>query len=162
MRRILLALAFCAAAAAAVAQSVGVPMVQSIGPTDITRIIPSAAPSAQSVYASMLQLQAWVFGGNSQRTGTTAPALGVNCGTAPSIAGNDYAGVVTMGTGTPVACTITFNTAYVAAPTCVVSSQTAYGTSTLSYTVSTTAITTGQAAIDSNKVSYVCVAKAGG
>src|SRR5947209_1683614 len=34
---------------------------------------------------------------------TTAPAL-TSCGTSPSIVGTDFAGTVTMGTGTPTGC----------------------------------------------------------
>jgi hypothetical protein len=49
----------------------------------------------------------------------TAPAL-TSCGTSPAIVGTDVAGTVTMGTGTPTGCVITFNVAYIAAPHCIV------------------------------------------
>lgn len=145
----------------AYAQSVVAPQVQQINPTDLFQDIPKGKPSAGNVYASALQLQAWLFGGNSQRTGATAPAL-TSCGTSPAISGNDYAGTITLGTGTPTGCVATFNTAYVAAPTCVVTSRTAPATTTPAYTVSTAAITITQAANSSNLYDYVCVAKAGG
>jgi hypothetical protein len=52
------------------------------------------------------------------RGSTTAPAL-TSCGTSPAIIGTDLAGTVTMGTGTPTGCVITFNSAKTAAPHCV-------------------------------------------
>jgi len=89
-----------------------------------------------------------------------APALS-SCGTSPSIVGTDTAGEVTMGTGSPAACTITFNVAYVSAPYCVVTWQ-ANPLATQNYSVSTTAITIGQTATSSNKLNYHCIARAGG
>lgn len=146
--------------AVAVAQTVLVPRVQSIAAADVIQVIPGAAPSAGNVYASMLQLQAYTFGGNSQRTSVTAPAL-TSCGTgSPSILGDDVAGTVTMGTSA-TGCVITFNTAYGTAPHCVVTSRTAYGTTALAYTVSTTAITTTQSSGSSNLVDYICKAPIG-
>ena len=47
-----------------------------------------------------------------------------SCGTAPANAGNDTRGRVTIGTGSPTACTISFNTSYATPPHCVI---TAYG-----------------------------------
>ena len=48
-----------------------------------------------------------------------AAAVGT-CGTSPAISGNDTRGVVTLGTGGPTACTITFASAYTTAPYCVI------------------------------------------
>jgi hypothetical protein len=90
----------------------------------------------------------------------TAPAL-TSCGTNPSITGTDTAGIVTMGTGTPTGCIITFNVAYVSAPYCVVS-WIATPLGSQSYATSNTAITLTQTATSSNKVQYVCVGQAGG
>lgn len=92
--------------------------------------------------------------------GASGPAL-TSCGTSPAIVGSDIAGTVTMGTGAPTGCVITFARAYVAAPPCVVSWQ-ATPLATQSYTISTTAITLTQTATSSNKVNYVCVAASGG
>ena len=93
-------------------------------------------------------------------TSGTAPAL-TSCGTSPAIAGTDTAGTVTMGTGTPTGCVITFNTAYTTAPHCTVTWR-ATPLASQSYAVSTTAITLTQTATDSNVVDYICVAPAGG
>lgn len=42
------------------------------------------------------------------------------CGTSPSISGNDMRGEVTLGTGSPTACTVTFASAYATSPFCVI------------------------------------------
>lgn len=91
---------------------------------------------------------------------TTAPAL-TSCGTSPSISGSDTAGTVTMGTGTPTGCVITFNVAYTTAPHCVVNWR-ATPLASQSYTVSTTALTLTQTATSSNLVDYACIAPSGG
>ena len=85
----------------------------------------------------------------------TAPAL-TSCGTSPTISGGDMAGSVTMGTGAPTGCVITFATAYSTAPHCVVTWR-ATPLATQSYAVSTTAITLTQLATSSNVVDYVCM-----
>lgn len=93
-------------------------------------------------------------------TAGTAPAL-TSCGTTPAIAGTDTSGTVTMGTGTPTGCVITFATAYTGAPHCVVSWE-ATPLASQSYAVTTTAITLTQTATSSNKVDYWCAAPSGG
>lgn len=90
----------------------------------------------------------------------TAPTLS-SCGTSPAVVGDGKAGEVTMGTGTPTGCVITFATAYASAPYCVVSWQ-ATPLASQSYSVSATAITLTQTATDSNKVNYVCWGRSGG
>jgi hypothetical protein len=141
----------------AVAQ-VTLPQVQSMNYNDLIGVITKGVPTAQGMYASALQLQACLFSGNSQRTGATAPAL-TSCGTSPAIAGNDYAGTVTMGTGSPTGCVITFNTAYSAAPHCVVSPRSQI--TSFAYTVSATAITITQTGTSSDLADYVCVTNLG-
>ncbi len=90
----------------------------------------------------------------------TAPAL-TSCGTDPAISGDDQAGEVTMGTGSPTGCVITFNVAYVSAPYCVVTWQ-ATPLLSQSYVVSNTAITLTQTATSSDKVNYLCRGRVGG
>lgn len=90
----------------------------------------------------------------------TAPAL-TSCGTSPAITGTDLAGTVTMGTGTPTGCVITFNVPYAAAPHCVVT-WIATPLASQSYVTSATAITLTQTATSSNVAKYFCVAQAGG
>ena len=103
---------------------------------------------------------------------TTAPAYNghqvivggtpvlTSCGTAPAIYGSDQAGQVTMGTGTPTGCVITFKKPYLTAPLCTVSWQAELAS--MEYTVTNTAITLVQTATDSNLVNYVCFARRGG
>jgi hypothetical protein len=87
------------------------------------------------------------------------------CGTNPAVAGSDTAGEVTMGTGTPTGCVISFTPgtygAYNAAPFCTVTWQ-GDPLATQHYTVSTAAITITQTATSSNKVNYTCIARNGG
>jgi hypothetical protein len=91
---------------------------------------------------------------------TTAPAL-TSCGTSPSISGTDVAATVTMGTGSPTGCTITFNTAFTSAPHCTV---TWHGTplTTQTYAVTNTALTLAQQATSSDIVDYQCIGPNGG
>lgn len=84
-----------------------------------------------------------------------APTLS-SCGTNPSISGSNQAATITMGTGNPTGCTITFaaENPYSATPNCVVSWQA--NLASMQYTVSQTTITLTQTATSSNKVSFFC------
>lgn len=84
-----------------------------------------------------------------------APSLSV-CGTNPSVTGNNQAGIVTMGTGNPTTCTITFNgtNPYAAVPMCVVSWQ--VNLASMQYVVTAGSISLTQTATSSNKVNYFC------
>lgn len=88
-----------------------------------------------------------------------APPVLTSCGTTPAITGNDMAGTVTMGTGTPTGCVITFAAAYAVAPFCLVV-WIATPLASQSYATSTTAITLTQTATSSNVVKYMCVGNA--
>lgn len=94
-------------------------------------------------------------------TGDT-PALS-SCGTSPALAtgSTDHAGKITVGTTASNACTLTFGTAYSAAPFCVVQNKTT-GAGANVYTVSTTAIVWSSALADSTELFYICVAASGG
>ncbi len=91
------------------------------------------------------------------RSGGTSPAL-TSCGTSPAIVGGDFAGTVTMGTGSPTGCTITFAVAYTNAPVCTVTWR-ATPLASQSYTTSTTALTLTQTATSSNLIDYMCAAR---
>lgn len=92
-------------------------------------------------------------------TGAVPPVL-TTCGTSPAIVGSDTAGLVTMGTGSPTGCVITFAKAYVTTPFCSVDWQTNLA-STI-YTLSATAITLTQTATSSNLINYICIGQSGG
>jgi fibronectin-binding autotransporter adhesin len=74
----------------------------------------------------------------------TVPAVST-CGTTPSVVGSDVAGTITVGGGVVTACTLTFQTAWSAAPTCLVADNSATVTagitaiSASAFTVSTSA-----------------------
>jgi hypothetical protein len=125
-------------------------------------IIFNTAPPGTTGTAQNTTIQTEVIDSNGHiRVGNqTAPAL-TTCGTTPAIVGDDTAGTVTMGTGTPTGCTITFHTAYANIPICVVVWP-AQILASQSYTVSTTAITLTQTATSSNKVNYICRAQNAG
>lgn len=114
------------------------------------RFIIKTSPDGSNVPTERLRIS---NNGHTKFT-TTAPAL-TSCGTSPAITGNDVHGTVTMGTGSPTGCTITFDKAYAAAPACTVTWR-ATPLASQSYIVSPTAITTTQTATSSNLIDYVC------
>jgi hypothetical protein len=87
------------------------------------------------------------------KTVGAAPTLS-SCGTSPAISGTDLAGQVTMGTGSPTGCVITFTNTKSNAPYCAVTSQSQL--TSFAYSISTSAITTVQTATSSNIINYVC------
>jgi hypothetical protein len=131
-------------------------------------LYPATIAGAPNFTTAVTSTAGWEFGnGESDQvkfagkpyTEGTAPALS-SCGTLPLISGNDKAGTVTLGTGSPTACTLTFNAAWSTnAPICVVSTNTA----SRSYRVSassTSAITVTQdSAADSASFNYHCVGR---
>lgn len=86
-----------------------------------------------------------------------APVLS-GCGSgSPTITGSNLAGTVVTGT-TATGCVITFSSAFVNAPTCVLSPASGV-LAAFSYTISTTAITVTQTSSSGNTITYVCVGK---
>jgi hypothetical protein len=95
---------------------------------------------------------------------TTAPTCTTNCGTSPSVAGNDTAMIVTMGSsGVPASgWVITFNGTWPAAPSCIV--QSALGTMVVgkmpiavaTTTTTITVTTNGTAPSTSDKYAVHC------
>lgn len=96
-----------------------------------------------------------------------APVLSA-CGTLPVIAttSTDTSGTITIGTGTPAACTMTFARAWSAAPTCYFNDRTTAnvtnGTSVI-YKVaeSTTAVTVtfAIATVNGDSIGYMCLGR---
>lgn len=93
------------------------------------------------------------------RTMTPAPSLS-SCGTSPVISGSDTAGEITMGTGSPTGCVLTFNVAHANPPYCTVTWQS--NLASMQYAIAASTITLTQTATSSNKVNYVCYARSGG
>lgn len=86
--------------------------------------------------------------------GGSAPTLS-SCGGTPAVVGTDFAGTVTLGSGSPTGCVITFSAAYTNAPICTVTWRS--NLAAMAYTTSTTALTLTQTATSSNVVDYMCV-----
>ena len=128
-----------------------------IGTVTGNELVQINAPNSSPVY---LYDGSFRGGHNAPPTGATAPAL-TSCGTTPTITGTDGEGTVTMGTGSPTGCVITFVTAFKTAPNCSVTWE-ASPLASQSFAVSTTALTLTQTATSSNVASYVCRANVGG
>ncbi|MES1986353.1 MAG: hypothetical protein V4461_15535 [Pseudomonadota bacterium] len=144
----------------AIAQITTAPLVTSINSGDAFLDIPNGQTRTTTVYASAAQLQAWILGGNSTRTGK--PVL-TSCITGGgTIAGTDNAFVLTGGSTASTSCVATFSQAYLTRPVCTVSSETAYATTTPSFAVSTTAVTITQASNSSEVYDVICMAQPGG
>jgi len=87
-------------------------------------------------------------------SGRPAPVISA-CGTVTNV-GTDFGGRVTITAGTPTSCTLTFGTAFVTAPNCVVAAQGAIPATTFSWATTTTTLVLTTAAV--NTVwDYVCV-----
>lgn len=89
-----------------------------------------------------------------------APALS-SCGTNSTIVGNDNAGKVTIGTGTPAACTLTFAVAFANAPSCYANDETTQAKNAIQATSTTTTVvlTLAAAAVTSDVISYICIGR---
>jgi len=89
-------------------------------------------------------------------TGGVASTTSNSCGTtAPSIAGGDNAGKVTVGATSGTSCTITFGYAYVFAPACVANNET---TDAAVFTKSTTGTVVLRGSFTAGDViSYLCI-----
>lgn len=144
----------------ATAQTIPVPKVTAINPTDLIQNIPFGNVHVGNVYMTAAQLQAFILGGSASRTGT--PVLTACITGGGTIAGTDNAFILTGGSTASTSCVATFALAYNKAPVCSVSSQTAPGTTTPSFAVSTTAVTITQASNSSEVYDVICIAQPGG
>lgn len=87
-----------------------------------------------------------------------APVLST-CGTTPVVAGTDSAFTITIGTGTPSACTATFAQAWLGNPACVAVDQTTIAKNPTTAVSTTTAvvITLTAASVNGDRIDVVCV-----
>lgn len=138
---------------------VPVPNPSSMGISDLVQVIPNGQPSAQSVYATLTQLRAWLLGGASGHS--AVPVLTSCGGGSPAVVGSDFAFRVTQGT-TATGCVATFAAPFTSVPTCVAVNETAPGTSTPAYSVTATAITLVTASTSGEIWDVICVARNGG
>lgn len=155
----------CGFSGAAFAQSVTLPAITTLSDTDAFQDVVNGQPNAQNQYATGKSLRGYIFGGGAYGTSsihTGTPVL-TSCITGGgTIVGTDYSFILTGGSTAATSCVATFSVAYNATPNCVVSSQTAPGTTTPSYAVSTTAVTITQASNSSEVYNVICVARNGG
>ena len=98
-------------------------------------------------------------GGHIKSNGT-APTVATNdCGSTSqgtiTAGSTDVKGEVTVGTATVTSCAVTFNTAYGTAPICVTEDDT--NALALKAATSTTKLTITAAAMDSDKVRWICI-----
>lgn len=97
------------------------------------------------------------YAGHVIYSGTTAPSITANCGTTPSVAGNDVVGRITVGSGgTDVACTLTFGIAYTTAPVCVCNDETTALLLTCAASTTTLVITSATPFGAADKIVYNC------
>lgn len=90
---------------------------------------------------------------NSQTiTGSTV----TSCGTLPNISGSDVAGIITTGSGSPTACTLTFAKAFSSTPTCVVNAD-ANITPYISSRSASAYTWTFSSALNSGHLTYICI-----
>src|SRR5207237_1224447 len=103
----------------------------------ITRAIQLSQDAANSPYGVDANLGVYFPGHILTPAGRPAPTIGT-CGTSPSVIGTDTAGKATTGSTATTACTITFGTAFVTAPACVVSPDSSMAVTSAVFGVSTT------------------------
>lgn len=132
--------------------------------TGVQAAVSTISPLFRSTAAKVLLQGTGTGATQVAATQTTPPTCTTNCGTSPSIAGTDTAGVVSMGaSGVPASgWVVTFNATWAAAPSCVVQSALttmvvgkqpiAVQTSTTTMTVTTN----GTAPSTSDKYAFVC------
>lgn len=148
--------------APAIAQ-VTLPIVSQIGSTDVQPIVPNAFPSAQGVFATMLQQRSFTLAQNSQHL--TAPTLTTSTtvcgGTGATVRGTDTSGQIAQAASASTSCVVTFATAFATAPLCFVSINNVADTA-LKCATSTTALTITQTSASSNVTNYLVVGLPGG
>jgi hypothetical protein len=84
----------------------------------------------------------------------TAPTLS-GCGTSPSVLGNDQAGVIVTGTGTPTSCTLTFVSSFLQTPSCVLAWASG-PLANMQWVTNLTNIAITQTAANNTRIHYHC------
>lgn len=88
----------------------------------------------------------------------TAPSLS-SCGATPAVVGTDNGGQITLGTGSPTGCTVTFNAAWTASPFCVAQATSTVTTATVSSVSGSQFVITESGSVPSLTINYVCVGR---
>ena len=136
------------------------PQVTGIGTSDLFPIIPSGVPTAQSQFASLARMRSATLAGTGGHTGT--PVVSV-CGTGGgTVAGNDYAFLLTQGSTANTACVVTFATHFNAAPVCIVQNENLLVTVNIVVAAATTNITITQPSLTGQIYAVHCEGLTGG
>ena len=118
--------------------------------------VASSTGTALFQVATSGQLTIGIYGGRTHLNATGSNPVVNNCGTSPSIVGNDTAGIITAGSGAITNCNLVFNKPYVSSPACVVSEE------TVALALLVTASSTGMqivagSSFESDVFSYICM-----
>lgn len=84
-----------------------------------------------------------------------APTVSSPLGTAPTVTGTDFMGTITGGSAANTTATITFKTAFLATPDCILQTRNP-GVSTLAYNTATTGINITTATMGAAVATWVC------
>jgi hypothetical protein len=90
----------------------------------------------------------------NQTVATTSVA---SCGTLPSVVGNDTAGIITTGSGSPSACTLVYSQAWDHAPVCTLADSLTSITPDISADNTTSTVFSFSGALNSGKIYYHCL-----
>jgi len=112
---------------------------------------------AQNVNNSGQTGNPWSQAGSHAMSGGPSPAASSGCGTGAIVTGSDTAGHILLGTGTSQPCTLTFGEAFINPPSCQVSGE----TTTVSFTRTRTTLAF-TSLVDSTRIHWLCIARAGG
>lgn len=91
-------------------------------------------------------------------TAGTAPTVSSStCGTSPSVRGTDTAGEITVGSGTPTSCALTFASSKTKVPFCTVTNKGPNSNPMTAVTISVNGIAISQLGIQGQKIDYICI-----
>ena len=105
---------------------------------------------------ALLCLPQWCAAVNYEPVGSDGTPTVASCGSSPSVAGTDMAGVITTGGGVVTACTLNFSATLSGAPACMVTTNAT--TLTIGITsISSSALVVGLSlTLTSGKIYYMC------
>ena len=89
--------------------------------------------------------------------GAGSPATNNTCGSAPTFAGNDSAGRLTLNTASLLSCTITFAASWSNAPVCVATDTSNPRNMAVTTTTTTMTMTTASAYVSTDVLAWLCV-----
>jgi hypothetical protein len=152
------------AAGLALAQITTAPLVSTINAADaFLDISTGSLTQTTSVYASALQLRAFMLGQNSAQNAvpTLTTTTSICGGSTATVKGTGVSGQVSEGTTASTSCVVAFPVAYATAPECFVSINNVADTA-LKCSTTISAMTVTQTSASSNVMNYLIVGLPGG